>query len=790
MTLDQTFVQQALQYARRGWAVFPLVPKTKRPLTGHGLNDATTDPATIRAWWQEWPDANIGINCGASGLVVVDVDAKNGAPGLATWQRLLPQIGGQIDTPTVQTPTGGYHYYYLAPQGVDLAQGNGKLGPGVDVKGQGGYVVAPPSIHPDTGTAYTWFDGYDLERDILPLPTYFVRMLERKQAPSASRSGERDVFALGRDILEAGKALQRLAPWRCEEYGAWVDVGMALSELGAAGLELWDKWSQQSAKYDSEICTQKWQTFEPGNGLTLASLFHWAKEDTLERQATKQQPQETTEPKTDPTAEPKPPLVAPRDTLTDVDNGARLVALFGDRLRWTPQYGWMVWDGKRWQIDTSDRVNEYAKRTARSYYKDAAEAAATGNDGLAAAFAKHAKASLTARAIRAMVDMAHSDRRIVADIRDFDQNPWLLNCQNGTIDLRTGQLKPHDKNDLITKLAPVEYDPTAEAPLWEAFQEKFAGGDPDLMAFKRRMYGYALTGKVSEQCFFLLHGKGANGKSTEIETVRGILGEDYSYHLPKGVILASPQGERHGASPELADLRGMRFVDVQETNLGQRLNESLIKELTGGDRRNARAMYKNPFLYDPTDKLFIATNNKPVIRENTHAIWRRVKLVPYKVTIPENEKILDYHEVLLEREAAGILAWLVRGCLEWQAHGLGTCEAVAEATKEYQSEQDILGAFLEDRCFLSPTAEVSKGDLYEAYSAWCAANKEQPLGTKSFSQRLSEGTHGISEYRTSGVRMWRGIGLLAQDVPQDVAEGSGEGPHAQETTREGDWVKI
>lgn len=297
MTLDQTFVQQALQYARRGWAVFPLVPKTKRPITEHGLNDATTDPATIRRWWAAWPDANIGINCGASGLVVVDVDTKNGAPGMDTWQGLLPQIGGQIDTPTVQTPTGGYHYYYAAPPGVDLSQGNGKLGPGVDVKGNGGYVVAPPSVHPDTGTAYQWFDGYSLDdREILPLPAYFVRVLQRKQAPTSTRLENRDVFALARDIVEAGKALQRLAPWRCEEYGAWVDVGMALSELGAAGFELWDKWSQRSAKYDPEVCAAKWESFEPGNGITLASLFHWAKEDTLKRQATKQQPQETTEP--------------------------------------------------------------------------------------------------------------------------------------------------------------------------------------------------------------------------------------------------------------------------------------------------------------------------------------------------------------------------------------------------------------------------------------------------------------------------------------------------------------
>jgi hypothetical protein len=289
MTLDQTFVQQALQYARRGWAVFPLGTKGKMPAIpkaegGNGYKDATTDPATIREWWEKYPDANIGIACGASGLAVVDVDVKNGAPGMQTWLALLPRIGaGNDNTPTVQTPTGGLHYYFYLPQGGQIAQGTNKLGPGVDVKAAGGYVLAPPSIHPDTNTAYTWVDGYNLDdRPVLPLPSALVKMLEPKQAPSAPRSGERDVFALGRDITEAGRALQRLAPWRCEDYDAWVNVGMALSELGAAGLELWDKWSEQSAKYDSEVCAQKWQTFEPGNGRTLASLFHWAKEDSGE----------------------------------------------------------------------------------------------------------------------------------------------------------------------------------------------------------------------------------------------------------------------------------------------------------------------------------------------------------------------------------------------------------------------------------------------------------------------------------------------------------------------------
>lgn len=476
----------------------------------------------------------------------------------------------------------------------------------------------------------------------------------------------------------------------------------------------------------------------------------------------------------------------PEDLLTDTDNARRLVALFGDGLRYVPQWGWMAYDGKRWKPDEHGDVYELAKATARSYRQDAAQAT---QDTEAEKLFTHAKSSLQARRVKAMVEMAVSDPRVRATTALFDADPWLLNCNNGTIDLRTGELRPHRRGDYLTKLCPLDYDPQAQAPLWLAFQERFADGDRELMAFKRRMYGYAVTGKTGEQCFFILWGNGANGKSTEINTVRGALGPDYGYHLETETILAK-SGGYHGANCDLAALRGYRFIDAQENDFGRRLNEALIKQMTGGDPITARHLYKGPFTYMPTFKLFLATNNKPNIRGNEHAMWRRVRLVPYEVTIPEHEKVLDYHELLLEQEAAGILAWLVRGCLEWQRDGLGQCEAVTKATQDYHNEQDVLAQFMEDRCIVSPVARVAVGDLYSAYLEWCERNKERPHGKRNLSAKLKM-ANGIEQIKgPGGVREWLGIGLLAAEdtAEQDPAEGKGNGHVTlEQSTLEGDY---
>lgn len=263
----------ALEYARRGWPVFPC--EGKKPLTPHGFQDASANALRIRYWWRRWPRANIGIPTGAKTFTVLDVDGRNG--GDDTLHELEAEHGSLPTTPHVITGSGGSHYWFRSPT-VPITSRAGALGPGLDVKADGGYVIVPPSVHPNTGAEYVWDVMAHVEdMPLAEMPPWMVAQLE---ATAAEEAPERPTdFTLGSDVAPAARALERLAQWRCDDYHAWVEVGMALSELGSVGLALWEEWSKQSAKYAAGACQEKWGTFKAGNGRTLASLMHWAEED-------------------------------------------------------------------------------------------------------------------------------------------------------------------------------------------------------------------------------------------------------------------------------------------------------------------------------------------------------------------------------------------------------------------------------------------------------------------------------------------------------------------------------
>jgi putative DNA primase/helicase len=326
---------------------------------------------------------------------------------------------------------------------------------------------------------------------------------------------------------------------------------------------------------------------------------------------------------------------------------------------------------------------------------------------------------------------------------ELDAGPWRLNVQNGTLDLRSGALHPHDRADLITRLAAVDYDPDAPAPAWHAFLERILGGDPELIAFVQRALGYALTGDTREQVLFILHGSGANGKSTLLEAVGGVMG-DYAL-----VTMVDTLMVRYGSTVpnDVARLRGARLVVAVEPEEGQRLAEGRVKQLTGGDRIAARFLRQEFFEFRPEFKLFLATNHKPDVRGTDDAIWRRVRMVPFAVRIPEAEQDKTLRDKLAA-EAAGILAWLVRGCLDWQRDGLGLAPAVRAATAGYRAEMDRLAGFLEECCILRPDAQVTVKALYEAHVAWCTANGEPPLAKRTLCLRLRE--RGLEVRRGTG----------------------------------------
>ncbi len=446
--------------------------------------------------------------------------------------------------------------------------------------------------------------------------------------------------------------------------------------------------------------------------------------------------------------------------LTDLGNARRLVSSHGGELRYCHPWGkWLAWDGRRWRLDDSGEVIRRAKATISDLYREAA----TLDDATRKDLVKHALRSEAGARIRAMVDLAESEPGIPVRPDELDRDPWLLNCENGTIDLRTGRLRPHNPADRITKLAPVAYDPAATCPTWGRFLDRILAGDPELIAFIRRAVGYSLTGDTSERVLLILHGEGRNGKSTLLEVLRAMLGDGYAMHIPTDTLLA----KRHegGIPNDVARLKGARFVSASEADEGRRLAEATIKTLTGGDTLTARFMRAEWFDFKPEFTLWLATNHRPVIRGTDKAIWDRLRLVPFAVRIPEAEQDRQLRDKLLA-EAPGILAWAVRGCLEWQRDGLGYPAAVREATEGYRTEQDVLGAFLIDCCVTGTGYQATAKELYAAYSRWCDESNEQPIAKNGFGERLRE--RGFTDARgTHGQRRWHGVGL--QDSPQQGA---------------------
>jgi putative DNA primase/helicase len=356
---------------------------------------------------------------------------------------------------------------------------------------------------------------------------------------------------------------------------------------------------------------------------------------------------------------------------------------------------------------------------------------------------------------------------------ELDQDPWLINCQSGTLDLRTGKLGAHDPAHLITRLAPVEYDAGAECPRFKQFLRETLLDDA-VISFVKRYAGYTLTGITRERLLAILYGFGKNGKTTLVELVRDVLG-DYATNTDTETLLMK---RYQGVGNDVAALKGARFVSAAEVEKGRRLAESKVKQLTGRDTVTARYLFGEPFDFRPEFKLWLSTNNKPVIQGTDDAIWDRIKLIPFTQRFDgerQDPKLADK----LRAESEGVFAWMVEGCLEWQEHGLAEPEKVAKATEQYRAEMDTLAAFIEDRCVIAKDAMAPATPLYKAYRFWCDDAGEKPETQKMFGMRLRERglvNDKIKQGPHKDRKGWFGIGLRADDPePEDPDDGgSGE----------------
>jgi putative DNA primase/helicase len=452
---------------------------------------------------------------------------------------------------------------------------------------------------------------------------------------------------------------------------------------------------------------------------------------------------------------------------TDGGNAERFAREHGADLRYChPWRKWLAWDGSRFPEDQTGEVDQRAKQTTRAMLRDAAKIA---DDDKRKKAVQWALASDSRAKREAMIVLATSEPRIPITPDQLDRDPWLFNVANGTIDLKTGNLRPHSREDLLTKIAPVEYLPNATRPMWERFIADVLP-DPDVRRFVQKAVGYSLTGSIREQIMLFLYGTGANGKSVLLTVLLWLLG-DYGMQATPDVLVAHGT-DRHPT--ELADLCGKRLVATIEVEEGRQLAESLVKWLTGGDTIRARRLYENHWSFQPTHHIWLVANHRPVVRGQDYALWRRLRLVPFTVTIPEEQRDPDLAEKLKD-EAAGILAWAVEGCLAWQREGLQAPVGVKVATDTYKSEQDTVGRFITDKCIEGPHGRVKAGDLYREYRSWAEAAGERPMTQTAFGTRL--GDRGLAREKDRTGWWWVGLALVTTEHEDDPVTGvTGFGP--------------
>ena len=437
--------------------------------------------------------------------------------------------------------------------------------------------------------------------------------------------------------------------------------------------------------------------------------------------------------------------------FTDSTNAMRLVKENGRDIRYNAAWKkWVVWNGRYWEMDDGGvLIHEKGLEMVRNIYDELLK---TADYRERIDIEKAAMMSESVRRRKAFVEAATwiGALRIKSD--ELDPNPWLLNVKNGTVDILSGEFREHRQEDMITKIANVEYDPAADCPMWRKFVREIMDNKPDLIQFVQTAAGWSLSGDISEQTMFILYGTGANGKSTFLNTIMYLLG-DYATATPTETFMKK-SGDQY--TNDVARLRGTRFVTTTEVEQGRRLAEPLIKKITGNDEMTARFLYGEFFNFLPTFKIFMATNHKPVIKGTDHGIWRRIKLIPFTTRIPEEKQ--DKHlEAKLREEAGGILNWLLEGIARWKREGLKAPRAVLFATDEYRGEMDVIGNFINERCEQQTEFTIRIKELYKAFADWCDENNEHAVSERFFSLRLKE--IGFQQTRTAEARFWVGVGL-------------------------------
>lgn len=447
----------------------------------------------------------------------------------------------------------------------------------------------------------------------------------------------------------------------------------------------------------------------------------------------------------------------PGESWTELGYAKRLVHVYGDRIRHVVAWRrWLAWDGTRWAPDDTGQVARYAKTIAKRM--TAVAWAGLDDKDAGKGDVRFARRCESSAAIAAILNLASTELSVAITPAQLDPDPYLLNCRNGTLDLRTGQLRTHDPADMLTKVTGAAYTPGVEGVEWTKFLDRVQPDDT-MRAYLARLFGHALEGRVSEHVLPIMFGEGANGKGTFIGAILGALG-DYGDAADPDLLTARSFAAHPTA---VADLFGLRLAVLHESDAGRQLAEGTAKRLTGGDRVKARRMREDFWAFDPSHTFVMLTNHKPTVSGVDEGIWRRLRLVPWDVIVPVDER--DEH--LPERltlEADAVLAWLVAGYRDWRGRGLDDPEPVTKATASYRAESDALGRFLDERCLLGPHFHTRSSELYGEWARWCG-DEGEPAGTnKAFTTAMQN--RGYDTERTRVGIVWRGVGLATEEDEQ------------------------
>ncbi|WP_212958786.1 phage/plasmid primase, P4 family [Bacillus sanguinis] len=422
----------------------------------------------------------------------------------------------------------------------------------------------------------------------------------------------------------------------------------------------------------------------------------------------------------------------PKFHLTELGNAERIAYHHGENVRYCNELEWLIWNGKHWHEDSKRQIEAITAKTLRAIYGEAKATEDKYQSKMLHDWAK--KCERRTIRINSILDVRPM---VSVKKKELDAHNFLFNCDNGVIDLKTGELLSHDRDLLLTKLSPIKYDRNAECPNWKAFLESIfkthtGAADHELINYLQKAIGYSLTGVTKEQVMFFLFGNGRNGKSTFINVVQDILG-DYGRQTNSDTFLKKRNDS--GINNDVARLDGARFVSAVESEEGQQLSEALVKQITGGEKMSARFLRQEYFEFTPEFKVFFTTNHKPIVKGSDEGIWRRIMLIPFTVTIPKDNIDYDLPDKLA-KEMPGVLRWAVEGCMKWQSEGLRAPEAVKAATAEYREDMDILAPFIEENCTVNSSVRIEAKSLYENYTKWCYQNNELELKNRAFYRQL------------------------------------------------------